>query len=204
MRIVNDLNILAPPIKGPLNGPMPHTTPTNKNRKMKHEITSTTYTEQYNELHKKNADYGASSITLFKEVSLIIEFIKPKTILDYGCGKGALINKIAQKYPSITCHKYDPSINGIETITITEADLVINTDVLEHIPEELIDGVLEKISTLSQNVFFNLHHGLANTILPNGENAHCTVKPPDWYHQKMNKYFNTITPSSGAKKSTLS
>ena len=39
-----------------------------------------------------------------------------------------------------------------------------------------------------------MHHGKAWTILPNGENAHITIEPKEWYHNLMNKYFDIIIP----------
>ena len=39
-----------------------------------------------------------------------------------------------------------------------------------------------------------MHHGKAWTILPNGENAHITIEPKEWYHNLMKKYFDIIIP----------
>lgn len=39
-----------------------------------------------------------------------------------------------------------------------------------------------------------MHHGKAWTILPNGENAHITIEPKEWYHNLTNKYFDIIIP----------
>jgi hypothetical protein len=30
--------------------------------------------------------------------------------------------------------------------------------------------------------------------LPNGDNAHCTIKPPEWYHEKIKFHFPNFTP----------
>ena len=168
----------------------------------KNTTTCSAHTQQYKTLHLNDPEYGASSLCLYPEVCLIIDHLKPASILDYGCGKAALIDKISQTYKNIKCHKYDPSIEGIDKIDIKKVDLVINTDVLEHIPEGIIDSVLSEISTLSQVCFFNLHHGPAKHILPNGENAHCTIKPPDWYHHKLKNYFPEITPLMGRSEIT--
>ena len=51
------------------------------------------YINQYEILHKSKDDYGASSLRYLPEVKLFIEYLKPKTILDYGCGKGILSDK---------------------------------------------------------------------------------------------------------------
>lgn len=72
--------------------------------------------------------------------------------------------------------------------------MIINTDVLEHIPKSDIADVVNHIKSLSNNVFFCLHHGKAWTILANGENAHITIEPKEWYHNLMRNYFDIIIP----------
>ena len=42
--------------------------------------------------------------------------------------------------------RYDPAIPELSTIPIERADFIVNTDVLEHIPEQDIGDVLEHIS----------------------------------------------------------
>lgn len=155
--------------------------------------------DQYRILHQTNPDYGASSVKFVEELSLFIEHLRPRSVLDFGCGKGSLIRTLALKYPDITFSGYDPAIMGKEQLPDATFDLVINTDVLEHIPEPALPKVLAQISRLSRNVFFNLHHAETRTILPNGENAHCTIKPPEWYHALLGHYFAHITPLKGRR-----
>ena len=152
------------------------------------------YLNEYITLHEKNQDYGASSIQYFDEVCVIIDFLKPKTVLDYGMGKGALLKVLMRRYPDVKFYGYDPAIEGHDVLPIAKADLVINTDVLEHIPEEELPEVINQISKISQNAFFVLNHALAKTILPNGDNAHCTVKPPIWYYNLFSKFFKNPYP----------
>lgn len=147
---------------------------------------------EYKKLHAKAENYGTTSIGYFKEVCLCIDYLKPKVVLDYGCGKGMLFKTLQEKYPDISFVGYDPSIPQYENLPISKADLVINTDVLEHIPIEYLPNVIEHIASISSNCFFALHHYAAGQILPNGENAHCTIKPASWYHMLFDKYFADI------------
>ncbi len=151
----------------------------------------------YKLLHKKDASYGSSSIEYLPEILSMIEHLKPETILDYGCGKGAVDKAIQEYCPDIKIFGYDPAIEGKEVLPIEKADLVINTDVLEHIPEKELPIVLEDIRKISEKVYFHLHHAKAICILPNGENAHCTVKPPTWYHELLSRYFDIVNPLEG-------
>jgi SAM-dependent methyltransferase len=155
--------------------------------------------DQYKRLHSDNLRFGASSIAYIEEVSLFIEYLKPKTVLDYGCGKGALIDELAARFPDIDFYGYDPAIPGKDVLPVQQADLIINTDVLEHIPENALPDIIQKISLISENVFFGLHHALAKQILPNGQNAHCTVKPPVWYYRLLSKSFNPVLLLDGHK-----
>ena len=137
--------------------------------------------------------YGASGVSYLKEVSLVIDYLKPKVVLDYGCGKGALIKVLAERYPHIKFYGYDPAILGMDNMPVDHADLVLNTDVLEHIPEDDLIQTIQKISKISKNVFFALDHCLAGAILPNGENAHCCIRPREWYVELICRYFPAVT-----------
>ncbi len=114
--------------------------------------------------------------------------------MDYGCGNGVLLKLLKHKYQKINIDGYDPAIKEFSVIPKNHYDMIINTDVLEHIPKNDICDVLNHIKSLSNNVFFCLHHGKAWTILPNGENAHITIEPKEWYHNLMKKYFDIIIP----------
>jgi hypothetical protein len=53
---------------------------------------------------------------------------------------------------------------------------------MEHIPEEQIPHVFKQISqSATRFVFLAIATDLAIALLPNGENAHCTIKPLDWW-----------------------
>lgn len=148
------------------------------------------YIKNYVELHTEKKEYGASSIRMLDEISLAIDYLQPEVVLDYGCGKGAVLEKLQEKYPNIKFYGYDPAIPGRDILQVKQADLIINTDVLEHIPEEMIDDTLLQIASISSNVFFSLDHAEAVNFLPDGTNAHCTIKPLSWYLSKFDKYFS--------------
>lgn len=148
--------------------------------------------QQYKIIHSQDSTYGITGGAFIDECCLFIDFLKPKTVLDYGCGKGALIKELSKRYPNIEFFGYDPAIESYSELPIKKADFVINTDVLEHIPQENLSSIIAEIASISQNVFFVLHHYPAEQILPNGTNAHCTVKPKPWYYNLFDNYFNDI------------
>ena len=158
-------------------------------------ITNKNYVEQYKLLNDKNKLYYESNLSIFNmvnEISLFIDYLKPKNILDYGCGNGVLLKLLKHKYTKINIDGYDPAIKEFSVIPNSHYDMIINTDVLEHIPKSDIADVVNHIKSLSNNIFFCLHHGKAYTILPNGENAHITIEPKEWYHNLMKNYFDII------------
>ena len=83
---------------------------------------------------------------------------------------------------------YDPAYKEHNTLPDRTFDGVISTDVLEHIPEEVIPKTLYQIFERAKKfVYLAICTRLANAILPNGENAHCTVKEPDWWEKHIIK-----------------
>ena len=62
------------------------------------------------------------------------------------------------------------------------ADCVVCIDVLEHIFMEDIPKVITELFSLSKKLLIvNLACYEAAALLPNGENAHITVRSPDWW-----------------------
>lgn len=148
--------------------------------------------DQYKTIYKSNLKYQRNLLPMYKTINSCINF-DLQSFLDYGCGRSNLceIMKINKK---IKTYKYDPAIPEFNYIKKgLKVDLIANCDVMEHIPESEVDVLLEHMSNISQNVFFNIYLKKATTYLPNGENAHCTIKPIYWWRKKIKKYFNTTT-----------
>ncbi|MBQ9273560.1 MAG: glycosyltransferase family 29 protein [Succinivibrio sp.] len=150
--------------------------------------------QNYIELHAQDSGYGSSGVHFLDECCLFINSLKPRTVLDYGCGKGALIRRLSHIYPDIEFIFYDPAIPGYSQLLIDKCDLIICTDVLEHIPQTELPATLERMAGLSENCFLVLHHYAAGQLLPDGTNAHCTIKPPCWYHQLLLNFFDVVSP----------
>lgn len=143
----------------------------------------------YRQLHAEKKGYGRSSERLFQHIQPLMSELPPlRTILDYGCGQSRLIDWLA-RCNDARAIRYDPAIPKYAKLPKKKVDLIINTDVLEHVPDSDIDDLLARLATLSQHVYFQIATAPAGTILPNGENAHCTVRPAEWWKAKIKKYF---------------
>ncbi len=81
---------------------------------------------------------------------------------------------------------YDPGYAPHSARPPGRFDGVISTDVLEHCPEEDLAWILEEIfGYATRFVYLNVACYPARKTLPNGENAHATVRPPDWWRDKV-------------------
>jgi hypothetical protein len=67
-------------------------------------------------------------------------------------------------------------------------DGVISTDVLEHCPEDDLPWIVQELFDLADKfVFASIAGYPARKKLPDGENAHCTVRPLSWWTQLFNR-----------------
>ncbi|NOR70642.1 MAG: hypothetical protein GQ532_13275 [Methylomarinum sp.] len=142
--------------------------------------------EQYSSLHKSK-NYGVTGHYFWPHIQACIVDLKPDLLLEYGCGQSSLIDEL--DYEDAIYHRYDPAILKFSKINVESVDFIINTDVLEHIPEEDLGDVLKHMRSLSPYVFFNIATGTAKHILPNGQNAHCTIWTADKWLAKIQESF---------------
>jgi trans-aconitate methyltransferase len=110
----------------------------------------------------------------------------PQTILDFGCGKGNLIETLKVQFPDKTITGYDPANSEFDySIDNKVYDLIYSTDVLEHIEPEFIDQTLAYLSTKSRYIYHLIALSPAKLILANGRNAHLIQETPEWWKQKF-------------------
>jgi hypothetical protein len=84
----------------------------------------------------------------------------------------------------VTC--YDPGYQPLLGPDRAAYDGVICTDVLEHITEEDIPWVLDKLFSHARLFVYAVAACYpARKQLPDGQNAHCTLQEPDWWREQM-------------------
>ncbi|MFN3880266.1 MAG: methyltransferase domain-containing protein [Nitrincola lacisaponensis] len=150
--------------------------------------------EQYKKIHSEKPDYGNLSVLdkNYDYIKSILSFLKPKNFIDFGCGKGVLADTLSKDF-SIHSFKYDPAIPKFANTPTGEFDVLINTDVLEHIPETDLDSVINHMRSLSSIAIIVVHLALSQEILPNGENAHCTIKSPSEWKVLLSNYYSNVS-----------
>ena len=113
---------------------------------------------------------------------------KIKTVLDYGGGGSAweapwfdtgTKQSAKQFFQLQSVHTFEPARGLMEK---KKADCVVCMDVLEHIFIEDIPKVVSELFSLSKKLLVvNVACYKAAALLPNGENAHITVRGADWW-----------------------
>lgn len=148
------------------------------------DVISSEYTALNKLLHETNPHYGISGSKYKEEVLKLARQLDTTDILDYGCGKGTLA-----KVLPFSIKEYDPAISG-KTSTPGPTDLVICTDVLEHIEPEYLDSVLGDIARCTTKLaYFVIHNGPAMKTLPDGRNTHLIQENKVWWYKKLTNFF---------------
>lgn len=141
---------------------------------------------QYAEIHREKV-YGQTSRLFIPEIMACLLDLRPQRVLEYGCGQSFLGESVAD-FPA-QWFRYDPAIPQHAEPPSGSFDLVICIDVMEHIPEADVPDVIHHIRTLSRRAFFNIATRPARQVLPNGDNAHCTVWPAERWEQVLCDLF---------------
>jgi predicted TPR repeat methyltransferase len=129
--------------------------------------------------------WGASGYHHAEEVICYAAQIGATTVLDYGCGRGTLKQRIGSLAPGMNVREYDPGIVGKDAVP-EPADLLVATDVLEHVEPDLLDETLRFMRTLARKgAFLIIATSLAKETLADGRNAHLIVQKSEWWMAKI-------------------
>jgi len=133
--------------------------------------------------------------------------MKPESVLDIGCARGYVVrilenNGVAVKGLDISRHCYmtrasdnviqhdvtDIPWHKAKVFKDKQFDLCFSQNVLEHLHEDKIDGVIREIARVSKRGF----HGIHYTDSPYEESkdidvTHCTMHTKQWWVDKFNE-----------------
>lgn len=141
------------------------------------DLISNEYLALQRKMHR--GEYGISSKRYIQDVMGFAGQLGAEVVLDYGCGEGKL------KLNGLTLYQYDPAIDGKDALP-KPADLVVCTDVLEHIEPDKLGAVMAHIYALAKKgAYFVIALRPANLIMPDGRNAHLTVQDGPWWLKKL-------------------
>jgi len=146
-------------------------------------VISAEYRDINRALHESKKSYGRSG----KKWAHYMMHLQGSSILDYGCGKGSLANVLPFKIS-----EYDPAIPGKDSPPEPH-DVIVCTDVMEHIEPDCLDSVLAHIrSLMKREGFFVIATRPAKKCLPDGRNAHLIIEPWEWWAAKLREHFRIV------------
>jgi 2-polyprenyl-3-methyl-5-hydroxy-6-metoxy-1,4-benzoquinol methylase len=140
------------------------------------------------QLHRAPRGFGASGRKHASEITAVAAVMGVNSILDYGCGLGTLKRALLEQGWVGEIAEYDPAVAGRDVLP-TPADLVVCTDVLEHIEPDRLAAVLEHIRALTRRAaFLVIATQPAHKLLADGRNAHLIVESPEWWTARIFAY----------------
>jgi 2-polyprenyl-3-methyl-5-hydroxy-6-metoxy-1,4-benzoquinol methylase len=158
-------------------------------------VDSALYDQYYREADSRHqTSYGS---TFIKDVFRNLDF---RTVLDAGCGSGILVRRFLEKgyvargieLSEWVVQSQCPDLlrDGIVQVGSlvdlpyrdNSFDLVFSSDVLEHIPEELIPRVVSELVRVSRGAVF-----MSISLRPSSMNNkyHVTLKPRSWWEEQF-------------------
>jgi FkbM family methyltransferase len=147
------------------------------------------YAQLNAQLHADRPDYGTSGQRWAPVVSALSAHVQAQDILDYGCGKQTLAKALGAGH---RVRGYDPAVPELSAPP-HPADLVVCTDVLEHVEPDCIDDVLDDLCRITQKVaLITVATRPAVKTLADGRNAHLTIKPFSWWRESFLARFDVV------------
>ena len=142
---------------------------------------SESYRSVLAETHSQFSGWGTGSAD--RNYYSVLECGGHGSILDFGCGKGELVDRLRQN--GFSAYGYDPAVAEYSVLPERRFDLVVCFDVLEHVEEEYVDAVVATIFSFSRRVLLDIALASASQVLSDGRNAHLTVRPAEWWLARL-------------------
>lgn len=158
------------------------------------------YSAHYRELHKSEKKFPGFSIkAALPQIVMLVSGTKPRSILDYGCGKGRQYSEqnIHQQWGGMLPWLYDVGVPAFMERPAGAFDAVICTDVMEHIAEPDVDAILGDIFSflprrddggISFAAFWIACRPAKRKTLADGRNVHLTVQPEQWWQRRLDAF----------------
>jgi len=152
---------------------------------------SNEYRKLNESLHASSSSYGTSGENYSGEIAEIAFKFNTTDILDYGCGKSTLAHQLP-----FMINQYDPAIPKFN-YNPEPADIVVCTDVMEHIEPEFCEKVILHIHNLTKKLaYLSISIIEAKKTLDDGRNAHINLKSWIEWLALISKYFDLLSEKS--------
>lgn len=161
------------------------------------------YLREQQLLHAAPRGYGGGGARWAKEVADLGRGLECRSVLDYGCGQGTLGEAL-----KIEAGDWIQSFQAYDPVTAPAlpdpADLVVCTDVLEHIEPACIQAVLDHLrSLMGQALFVSIGLRPTDKVLSDGRQMHIMLKPYRWWRAEFRRrdcYINPLPDLCSAKQ----
>jgi hypothetical protein len=160
-------------------------------------MTTTTISEEYRklnqDLHRVRPDYGLRGYQHAARVIQLAGEYQCGRVLDYGCGKATLEHGLRELGSDIPVVSYVPCIPEYAQDP-DPCDLVLCTDVLEHVEPELTGDCLRHIRGKTLKVaWFKIATAPDRTkLLPDGRNPHVNLVSADRWAGRLLMVFRSV------------
>lgn len=138
--------------------------------------------------------FGLSVLQHVASIQKLARSVGAKSMLDYGCGRGDAYRSPHKlhRHLGISRHNvklYDPAFPQHDKPPKGRWDLVVSSDVLEHVPAEDVEPFLRKIfGHAGKAVWISVCCRPAKKCFPGTEtNLHVTIRPYLWWHEAVSR-----------------
>lgn len=141
----------------------------------------------------------------YREISpgefLIAEFErfaqKPGPVIDFGCGTGRAALNLNRSGYQVICVDFADNCRDDEALSLPFLEWDLSqpcplrapygfcTDVMEHIPPDAVDAVIQNITEAANEVFFQISTVPDNFGALIGGSLHLTVEQHEWWKEKF-------------------
>lgn len=142
---------------------------------------------EYRNMHDKKNFSGSSLEPHLAEIKQLIKEYGCQSLLDYGCGKARYHKQPLVKNTTL----YDPYYEPYSKLPTGTFDMVICTDVLEHVPEKEVPNIVADLINYTDKVLFlAISTKPAKKKFSNGENVHLTIWSPEKWDRLINAFIS--------------
>ena len=148
------------------------------------------YRKTYRQMHASDPKIfsGRADPEVADRIATLVSMTGAASLLDWGSGKGYqyLADRVHDRWGGVLPVCYDVGVPQLDRYPTKAYDGVICTDVLEHIMPADVDGVLAAVHGFAiKFVYMGICCRPAGKLLPDGENAHQTIRPPEWWEERL-------------------
>lgn len=152
---------------------------------------SRSHRHEQRRLHAMPEGYGGKGMRHRETVRLLLKETDSASALDYGCGQGTLWGArfSGPNDPNWQLQNYDPAVDKFSDPP-RRADLVVCTDVMEHVERARVAIVIDHLWLLTQKALFVVV-ALTDTSkrLSDGRSAHVVLERAEWWADAFGRQF---------------